>query len=139
PYEEVAYDVYRLEKPVQKLPHGIGRIGVLKEPLTLHHFANSVARALNVSVCRYAGLPDQYIKRVAVVGGSGMAYARAALTANADVFVTGDIKYHEALDVVERGLCLIDAGHDASEIPALKSFAEQLQHVLRDEGKDIEI
>lgn len=133
PYEEVAYDVYRLERPVDEQQYGIGRLGQLSEAMPLHHFATQAARALNISTCRYAGMPNKLVQRVAVVGGSGMSYASAAKAAGAEVLVTGDIKYHEAQSAVEAGLCLVDVGHDAGEMPSLTLLADRLSELLQEE------
>ena len=139
PYEEVAYDVYHLEIK-QYRGEGFGRIGRLQQAKPLHQFATAAARVLNVSACRYAGPPDRLVQRVAVLGGSGMSFWKDAVRMQADVLVTGDIKYHEALDALERGLCLVDIGHDASEIPALTDFADRLKKELVQEGfSDVEV
>lgn len=97
---------------------GMGRIGWTPE-VTLDTFAKQVKSALGLTHCLVYGDGTQPVKRVAVLGGSGMDYAQDALRCGADVLVTADIKYHDALDALEQGLMLIDAGHYGTEAPVL--------------------
>ena len=46
------------------------------------------------------------------------------------MFVTGDVKYHEALDAVERGLAIVDAGHHGTELPIVSLMASHLRAAL---------
>lgn len=128
PYEEVAYDVYRLENDAANA--GAGRIGPLPEPMTLGQFAAHVQAQLNPAHCRVVGDPHRPVKMVAVLGGSGGSFLDAAHRAGADVFVTGDLKHHEALHALALGLAVIDAGHDATERPVLARLVETLREKL---------
>lgn len=65
---------------------------------------------------------------MAVMGGSGADYVPDALNAAVDAFVTGEIGYHRALDAVDRGLCILEAGHAATEKPAIPALAGALQN-----------
>ena len=60
---------------------------------------------------------DREIRQVVTATGSAGSTGRAALAAGADCLVCGEIKYHEALDLSEAGLCIIELGHDVSELP----------------------
>ena len=67
------------------------------------------------------------VRSVAVLGGSGGGSA-ADIPGDIDVYVTGDVKYHEALDARERGLNIIDAGHHGTEkwiVPALADYLKK--------------
>ncbi|MGQ9558484.1 MAG: Nif3-like dinuclear metal center hexameric protein [Desulfurispora sp.] len=125
PYEEVAYDLYKLEN---KLPGaGLGRVGRLPEALTLARLAGLVKEKLGCRGLRLGGDPDRLISRVAVCGGSGGELWRAALAAGAEVLVTGDVGYHLAADMLAAGLCFIDAGHYETERPVLQRLQQYLQ------------
>jgi dinuclear metal center YbgI/SA1388 family protein len=124
PYEEVAYDLVPL---VDGAEVGFGRIGRLPEPMTLRGVAERVATALPAPHLRTAGDRDRIVETVATVGGSGLSMARAALGAGADVFVTGDCKHHDVLDLLALGLAVVDAGHHATEVAALPAFQAALQ------------
>jgi dinuclear metal center YbgI/SA1388 family protein len=113
PYEEVAYDLYPLE--VKGKAYGIGRIGMLEHPMTLSEFAAWTKERLASKHVRFVGEPTRQITRVAVLGGSGIDWAKDAKTMGADVLVTGDVKYHEAQDAHALGIAVVDAGHYATE------------------------
>ena len=124
PYEEVAYDVLPLRNAHAN--GGLGRVGLLKEELSLTDFAALVKQALGLTTVRVYGAGGTRLKRVAVFGGSGMECASAAASAGAEVLVTGDIRYHDAQAAMSRGLCLIDAGHFATEYPAMLELSSYL-------------
>jgi hypothetical protein len=126
PYEEVAYDLYPLQNEV--VSGGLGRVGNLDHPISLEDFAARLKEVLPITHVRLVGNPALRIERVAVCGGSGMDLVELAKLSGAQVYVTGDIRYHDALTAKENGLCLIDAGHFGTEFPALS----RLQHYLRD-------
>ena len=134
PYEEAAYDVYPLENVRSR--GGMGRIGQLPEPVTLQEFAAKVGNALNFAAVRGVGDKAARIVCVAVCGGSGMELAEPARSAGADVLVTGDIRYHEAQAALARGLCLVDAGHFATEIPVLETLRQWLETKAAASGWD---
>lgn len=113
-------------------PIGWGRIGTLAEPQPLGDLAQEVQARLNSACCRLLGPPAQQVQTVAVCGGSGAHLVPAAQSAGAQVLITGDVKYHPALDAKARGLALIDAGHYATERPVVARLAQRLQKALPD-------
>jgi len=131
PYEEVAVDLYPM---VAGADVGLGRVGTLPEPRPLRAVAAAIRDGLPASNLRYAGNPDRLIRRVAVVGGAGDAHIADALGAGADVLVTGDLRHHVALDALELGLALIDAGHHATEFPAMTAWADRLRTAASQRG-----
>ncbi|UTR09376.1 Nif3-like dinuclear metal center hexameric protein [Evansella sp. LMS18] len=114
PYEEVAYDIYELAVPGEK--YGLGRIGRLKEEMSLKEFAGHVKAAYGVDGVRVTGDLGKSIKKVAVLGGDGNKYVSAALFKGADAFVTGDVYYHVAHDAMLEGLAMVDPGHNVEKI-----------------------
>lgn len=136
PYEEVAYDVYKLH--LQGKSQGLGRTGRLQEPVTLQAFAEQVKEAFGVTHVRVVGPLDRLIKKVAVLGGSGSKYVRDAIRAGADVYVSGDIDYHTAQDALADGICIVDPGHHAEEIMKEK-LAAYLRTELAEAGYSTEV
>jgi dinuclear metal center YbgI/SA1388 family protein len=126
PYEEVAYDLYELTNRDRR--YGLGRVGDLPDVLELDEFVD-LCRTELMTVPRVAGRV-QTVRRVAVCGGSGAGLIGAANAAGADVFVSGDIKYHDAADAIGLGLVVIDAGHDSTEKAALRVVSERLREAL---------
>ncbi len=122
PYEEVAYDIVPLEN--RDAGASLGLRGELPAALTLGRFAEAVRRALGVSHVRVSGTMQRRVRRVAVLGGSGGGEV-LAVQGDVDVYVTGDVKYHDALAAQARGLPVIDAGHAGTEqviVPVIAEF-----------------
>ncbi|UFT97801.1 Nif3-like dinuclear metal center hexameric protein [Radiobacillus kanasensis] len=124
PYEEVAYDIYRLEN--QGMKYGAGRIGDLRKEMTLESFSQFIKERLDVPFVRVTGDLKQPIRRVAILGGSGKDFIEEVSKTDADVYVTGDMSFHEAQDALELGLSLIDPGHHVEKVmkQAVKEYFE---------------
>ncbi|MDN4495352.1 Nif3-like dinuclear metal center hexameric protein [Ureibacillus aquaedulcis] len=114
PYEEPAYDLYTLAVETNEM--GLGRVGRLKEPMTLEQFAMYVKTQLDVPKVRVVGDTKKQISKVAIVGGDGNKYIHAAKRSGADVFVTGDISFHIAQDAESIGLSIVDPGHHVEKV-----------------------
>ena len=114
PYEEPAFDLYPLDLEGEKV--GLGRIGELREEMTLEAFAEHVKKSLQVPFVRTVRANDRMIKTVAIRGGDGNKYWSYAQRAGADVYVTGDIYYHVAHDAQMEGLNMIDPGHHMEKV-----------------------
>ena len=137
PYEEPAYDLYPLKnKPFEG---GLGLIGDLKEPLSLKELAGHCAKVLKTRAVRGWGEKDKKVKKVAVCGGSGGSLIKSALRKNADVFISGDFKYHDISFAGAEGLALLDAGHYATEYPIIPRLADYLKAKLTEGGHRVEV
>jgi len=112
PYEEVAYDLYPLSNTHPQV--GSGMIGNLERDIDELEFLTFVKEKLGAKVIRHTELRSKKIRRVAVCGGSGSFLLPNALRAGADIFITGDFKYHEFFDA-EGKLIIADVGHYESE------------------------
>ncbi|KAA0976480.1 Nif3-like dinuclear metal center hexameric protein [Paeniglutamicibacter gangotriensis] len=124
---------------------GIGRVGMLPEPLQLHEFASRVFSAMPAVAggVRVAGERTGIVRKVAVCGGAGDSLFDAVRASEADVYVTADLRHHPASEAREAALngtpYLIDVSHFASEWLWLPTGAEALKNVLHDLGHDVEI
>lgn len=112
PYEEVAYDIMTLENTNQSI--GMGMTGLLDKPTSPTEFLEFVKQKMNVSMIRHSKLSKKTIEKVAVLGGSGSFAIPAAISANADILVTADLKYHDFFSADDR-IILADIGHYESE------------------------
>ena len=101
------------------------RIGVT-EISTLGAFRRHVERVLGGPVRSY-GEDDRRIARVALLGGAGGDFAAQARLLGADVYLTGEIAHHKAWDAYSEGMCVLEAGHAATELPAISMLASALQ------------
>lgn len=101
---------------------GPGKTGILDSKMKLSDFIKKVKDDLNVPFVRVVGKADAGVQKAAVFCGSFDDDLEAVIQTQADVLITGDLKYHTALDAREAGLCIIDAGHFNTErivLPAL--------------------
>jgi len=121
PYEEPAYDFIQLRNTWNQAGAGlVGELEVEEDEMT---FLNRIKTIFNQPVIRYTNLLGKKIKRVAVCGGSGSSLLSDAILANADVFISGDFKYHEFFDTQKR-IIIADIGHFESEQFTKDIFSE---------------
>lgn len=111
-YEEVAYDVYPLSNVHPS--YGMGSIGELSSPLSSEELLAHVKNIFGTGVLRHNGI-EKRIRKLAMLGGSGMEYYSAARSEGADCFITGDIHYHDFHRASHDGMLLVDAGHAETE------------------------
>ena len=117
---------------------GLGRIGILKEPVITKNFAQKVKRALGADGVTYADA-GQPCYKIAVIGGAGSDFIHEAIYAGADTLVTGDVKYHVAQDALNLGLNIIDAGHQFSESLIVKRLWEVFTEWSDDDKRNLEV
>lgn len=124
-YEEPAYDVYRLRP--EPSPLASGRKGRLKKPLALDGFAQEVKRALNCSFVQMVGDSQDPIEEVAIVCGAGGEMLSDAIRQRVDVFLTGEMRFHDCLRAQAEGIAVCLPGHYATERFAVEELAKRLQ------------
>jgi len=109
---------------------GIGRYGELSQATTLEDFIEKIKQVFKLSYVRVTDTTNRPVKRIAICSGSGGDYiSRAAEVA--DVYITGDIKFHEAQEAKALGLSVIDIGHYASENISISHIAFELNNRLK--------
>ncbi len=123
PYEEVAYDIYPIENKNPKA--GLGVIGILTEPINAEDFLHQIKKVFNCSIIKHSNINKPQVKKIALCGGSGSSLLRNAISQNADVFITADVKYHSFFET-ENNILLVDIGHYESELYAIDIFYELL-------------
>lgn len=112
PYEEVAYELIPLPNPNQE--KGAGMVGTLPTPMKEQDFLTFLKKQMKTACIRHTELTGKDISRVALCGGSGSFLLNDAIKANADIFITGDYKYHQFFDAEGR-IIIADIGHYESE------------------------
>lgn len=124
---------YKILHPVNIDKSGYGGIGEVN-PVNIIEYTNYVKEALGVNYVKiYCSDDSKIIKKVAFCGGSGSEFIEDAVNLNADVYITGDVKYHQAQTAIKSDLCIIDAGHYNTEINSM----DILKGVLEKTGKEI--
>lgn len=112
PYEEVAYDSYALNNTWENA--GAGMVGELEQEIDALEFLKRVKVEFNCGSIRHTKVIKEKIKKVALCGGAGSFLLNNAIKSKADVFITGDFKYHQFFDA-ENKIVIADIGHFESE------------------------
>lgn len=123
PYEEVAYDIYPLLNSYNDA--GAGMVGELNCSVSELDFLKIVKTVFNLQSIRHTPLLGKEIKRVAFCGGSGAFLIKQAIAVGADIYITGDVKYHQFFDA-ENKIIIADIGHFESEQFTVDIFYEYL-------------
>jgi dinuclear metal center YbgI/SA1388 family protein len=118
-------------EPLVSIPNasgnvGVGRYGITNDSPTLYEFAGRVKSFLDVSQVQVLGSEDRTIQRAAVACGSAGDLIEVASEKRCDCLVLGEARFHACLEAEARGMCLILAGHYATERFAVVSLAEVL-------------
>lgn len=137
PYETMALDLYPLF--TLEAGAGLGRVGVLETAADLASFADDIKARLSLESVRVSGAPGMRVKKAAVCTGSGSGLLKAFFASDADVFVAGDLRYHDARDAQARHRGLIDIGHFASEHLMIDMLKSRLGILAAKTGYDVQI
>ena len=129
PYEEPAFDVFKLYGSEGKF--GLGRIGRLKRPMQLDRIIERIKKQTGAKAIGVIGKEKRLVKKAAVCAGSCGKIINAVIAAKTDLYLTGELKHHQALAAQEAGLTCICLSHTVSERFILKKFSKQLQKQLK--------
>ncbi|MCP4261149.1 MAG: Nif3-like dinuclear metal center hexameric protein [Planctomycetes bacterium] len=128
PYETPAFDIIKLYNSQNKF--GLGRIGKLAKPLRIEQIIQRIKKHTGAPAAGLVGKEKRLVKTAAVCAGSCGAIINLVIAAKADLYLTGELKHHQALAAQEAGLTCICLSHTVSERFILKKFAKQLQKQL---------
>jgi len=112
---------------------GMGRLGSYPLPMDFEDFTDLLNEVCPDSGLRIAGRIPEYVRKVALCTGSGAEFIDMAAEMGADVYITGDVKYHDARHADDLGFCVIDAGHYGTEILFAGNMAGLLYEELQDQ------
>ncbi len=112
PYEEVAYDVFTLQNQFQEI--GSGVVGEFATAISEKEFLENLQKTFKIKAIKHTTFINKPIKKVALCGGAGSFLLGNAIAADADAYITSDVKYHEFFDA-DRHLLFADIGHFESE------------------------
>lgn len=124
-YEEPAFDVYSLHTPPGSI--GEGRIGQLTTTTTLGELAAKARQLLSAGATQVIGDSARPVQRVGIACGAAGEFLSDAVVANCDVFLTGEMRFHDYLAAQSKGMGLILPGHYATERPGIEELASLLQ------------
>lgn len=128
PYEEVAYDVYAVR--ANPGAEGVARVGAFDAPRTAREVAASLKTILGVERVVGAGPLDKPVSRAAVSTGGGAFLITRVAGLGDCLYVTSDLRYHDARAAEQRGMPVLDVGHFASEIGFVDLTVRALREAL---------
>ena len=134
PYETPAFDVIKLSD-VEKI--GLGRMGELDSPKPLSEIIEQVKKQTGASAVGVIGKEKRTVKKAAVCAGSCGKIINLVISGGCDLYLTGELKHHQALAAQEAGLTCLCLTHTVSERFMLKKLAQKLQRQL--EGLTIKV
>jgi dinuclear metal center YbgI/SA1388 family protein len=129
PYEVPAFDVINLNEVQDKI--GLGRIGLLEKPVQLSAILKKIKRATGSKAAGIVGEQKRLIKKAAVCAGSCGKLIMNVIAEKCDLYLTGEIKHHQALAAQEAGVTVVCLSHTVSERFILKKVAKELQKGLK--------
>lgn len=133
PYEEVAYDIVPLENPYPNI--GSGLVGKLSKTVEMHRLIPIIKKIWGIQRARLSGRLNQKIQTIALCTGSGASLLDKAVSSGADLFITGDVKYHAGVVALRNDICLLDIGHFYSEIASVSLLKNIFQRLFGNELK----
>lgn len=117
-------EILKLNNLTPESIHGYGKVGNIDET-NLVDYIKYIKEKLSTDYLVVYGEQNRTIKRVAICGGSGSEFIYDAYKKDACIYITGDVKYHDAQLGKELGLTIIDAGHYHTEkviLPVIKKY-----------------
>ena len=127
PYEEIAYDIYPLANQREM---GFGILGRYEQGISLTELKEILGRIFPFKTLKCSPGEIQTIKKIAVVPGKGGKFIEEAARKGAEVFISGDLDYHQFRQAEDLGLFLIDLGHYPLEVIAKEIMAKHLKDLL---------
>ncbi len=137
PYEEVPLDIIPLKG--HDFRFGLGRVGELPISYTLQDLAQKVGEVLGTEDVFMVGEPQRLVKRIALCGGAGGELLPEAVKSGAEVYLTGEVKYHQAREAEALGLALISVGHFESERVIVPEMARYFKRWAEEKACPLEI
>jgi dinuclear metal center YbgI/SA1388 family protein len=130
PYEMPAFDVIKLYDFGDKI--GLGRIGFLEKPVWLNTILKKIRQVTGAKVAGIVGDKRRLIKKAAVCAGSCGKLIMTVISEKCDLYLTGEIKHHQAIAAREAGVTAVCLSHTVSERFILKKVAKELEKSLKD-------
>ena len=134
PYEEMAYEVYAIVQPEKEI--GYGFVGEFKQEINFSKLLVSVKKAFQLTTLTVAGpgLDERKlsVSRLAFSPGAGSSFVSAAVAKGVNVYICGELGYHQILEARTRGLTVVMLGHSYSERFFVKTVFEWIQDWARE-------
>lgn len=137
PYETPAYSVIKIENLSKS--QGLGRVGVFKEPKSAEALIADLKEVLKCQTIRVAGQLTEKISKVGLCTGAGADFIYKAKSMGCDLYITGDLKYHEAQLANQLNMSIFDCGHYETEQIYMDYLAQYLQDKCQEKNYEVRI
>lgn len=117
------------ENYINSNPYGLGRVASTN-PTTVRDIALKLKNILKTEDIRIIGDPEKEVNKFSIVTGSGSEFFSDAKSRDCQLHITGDVKYHTAVDSIALGVNIIDCGHYGSEHIFTDFMEEKLKEML---------
>ncbi len=129
PYEMPAFDIFRLFGYGSRF--GLGRFGPLAKPAKTAQLVEQIKKQTGAKAVGLVGDSKRLVRTAAVCAGTCGKILNTVIANGADLYLTGELKHHEALAAQEAGLTCICLSHTVSERFMLKKLARQLKNLMK--------
>ena len=121
--------------------NGIIRSGKLKEKMSVLQLARKISQDLDIPLDRIKLVGDlnHICFKICWCTGKGGDYIIDAKNLGADIFITGDVTYHEAISASELGINILDIGHFGSEKIFVPNMGRLVKSMLRNYDPDVTV
>ncbi|MDL2231345.1 Nif3-like dinuclear metal center hexameric protein [Porphyromonadaceae bacterium OttesenSCG-928-L07] len=116
----------KILQPNTKSPNpeiGFGVIGELEEETDTYEVLQKIKSVFHCKTIRYTNINKPRVRKIALCGGSGAFLTQEAIRAGADIYISGDFKYHDFFNA-ENQIIIADIGHYESEQYTKEIFYE---------------
>lgn len=133
-------NIENLFPPKAEEKYGLGRTGELDKSIKFSEFIKKVKKAIGLEKLVVCGELDANIKKIGICTGSGgeVDFISQAIKTKCDVYITGDLKYHNSQFGKDLGICLIDATHYASEVIVVPTICDYINKCAKRLNMNIE-
>ena len=119
---------------------GIGRVGIIDDDMTVGMLAVKVKEELGLDAVRVVGNLSRKVENVALCTGAGASFMKDVIEVGSDVYITSDIRYHEAQEAIDYNIAIIDATHYSTENVIVPTIASYIKQKLENRGiKNVEV
>lgn len=121
-------------KPLESKEYpGLGRYGFI-EKRPARDFLKFVKEKLQASGLVVYGDTKKEVSKIALCGGAGSEVIEEAIDKACHMIITGDVKYHDGMDLANEGIIIVDPGHYASENHVIYKLAEEVNEIIPGEA-----
>ena len=128
PYEEPAFDLNQLAAPPEGL--GQGRVAAFEKPVERAELFERIKRGLGVRHLLVAGPADGAVRRAAVCAGACGDLLDDAISQRADLYLTGEMRHHDAIKAARAGVTVVCVLHSNSERAVMRRLKSRLEQAL---------